>query len=96
MTVRAKFYVKSKTARGNDREVLLEPVSSPDPNHENSAFWDATPSGSIEMYINNREAADQFVVGEEYYVDFSPAPPTEDYSTYMARMKAEEDAAKEA
>lgn len=76
--VRAKFYVYSVTkhAPSNGRQagtVRLHPVYSSDPNHENKRFWDATPSGSIEMQVNNMAALEQFEPGQEFYVDFTPA-----------------------
>ena len=51
----------------------MTPVYSSDPNHENKAFWDATPSGSITLWINNPAGFATFEVGKEYYVDFTPA-----------------------
>ena len=35
-------------------------------------FGNATPSGNIEMVIVNNDAAKQFKVGKEYFVDFTP------------------------
>lgn len=69
--VRAKFYVNAITQyAGGTVKVELWPVYSQDENHENKKFWDATPSGKIEMSIKG-EAAQRFIVGQEYYVDFS-------------------------
>lgn len=73
MRVRAKFYVAGvfRTAEGPTKVNLLPVVSGSD---ENRSFWEATPSGSIELYISaGRPAADVFHAGEEYYVDFIPA-----------------------
>lgn len=72
MTVRAKFYVWAKTEfSGRDSYVRVEmlPVSGDDP--ENKLFWDATPSGKIEMVIKP-DVAVEFEVGHAYYIDFSP------------------------
>lgn len=86
MKVRAKFYCNKVEAHGTggERSVELLPVYSQNPNHENKAFWDATPSGKIELYINAaddgggpRPAAEAFEPGQEYYIDISPAPPTD-------------------
>lgn len=73
--IRAKFEVLSVTkyAHFGGTKVEMSPVYSNDPEHPNKAFWEATPSGKIEMQINNPSAAQQFEVGKEYYVDFSPA-----------------------
>ena len=51
----------------------MQPVYSTDPQHENKAFWEATPSGSIELNINNPEAVKEYELGKEYYVDFTLA-----------------------
>ena len=69
---RAKFTVQSVTDYGASKLVQLQPVYSTDPNHENKAFWDATPAGSISMTIKSG-AADNFRPGMEFYVDFTPA-----------------------
>jgi hypothetical protein len=72
MSTRAKFRVDSK-GPGESGPVTLSPVYSTDPNHENKSFWDATPSGEIQMWINNPKGFATFEVGKEYYVDFTPA-----------------------
>jgi hypothetical protein len=74
MTVRAKFTVTSKQDWFRGGKVELTPVYSTDPNHENKTFWDATPSGKIELGINNPDAYAQFSLGLDYYVDFTKAP----------------------
>lgn len=86
MTVRAKFKCISVTSslgsrRAPDgksyvecemRTVKLQPVyGNNDPNHENTKFWNATPAGAIELGVINLEAAGQFEIGREYYVDFT-------------------------
>jgi hypothetical protein len=80
MSVRAKFYISTlePTHRSDGQlagNVKLSPVYSSDQNHENKKFWDATPSGSITMYINNPEAFKFFAgqLGKEFYVDFTVA-----------------------
>ncbi len=85
--VRAKFYVSTlepwynsniKGASGGT--VKLRPVYSSDPNHENKAFWDATPDGEITMRINNPAAFRVFMetaLSSEFYVDFTPVPKQE-------------------
>ena len=72
MTTRSKFKVETKDL-GEQGHVTLTPVYSSDPNHENKAFWDASPSGSITLWINNPAGFATFEVGKEYYVDFTPA-----------------------
>lgn len=44
-----------------------------DPEHENTRFWNASPSGKIELGVISAETAALFVIGKEYYVDFTPA-----------------------
>lgn len=34
-------------------------------------FGQYTPNGNIEMFILNDEAEKQFIIGQEYYVDFT-------------------------
>lgn len=69
-TVRAKFQCVKKELPGG---IKLSAVYSEDPEHENKKFWDATPSGNLEMWVTNRDAADFFELGAEYYLDFTPA-----------------------
>lgn len=40
---------------------------------ENEKFFASTPSGTIELGVLNPEAAQQFELGKEYYIDFTPA-----------------------
>lgn len=57
---------------GEVRTVVLSPVcGNGDPNHENTKFWQASPSGKIEIGCANLPAAEAFELGEEYYVTFS-------------------------
>ncbi len=70
-----------KDEQGRDRYVNVEmqtivmvPVyANNDPAHENTKFWNATPSGEIRLGTINQEAAQQFELDQEYYVDFTPA-----------------------
>ena len=71
--VRAKFYVAEISRKAyNPRQatVVLQAVSRGDGN----AQWsEATPSGRLEMSITNERAVDALVLGQEYYLDFTPA-----------------------
>jgi hypothetical protein len=78
MTVRAKFKVTSITRRehwdkskGEIQSVELMPVTGGSP--ENAAFYAATPGGTIKLDTINAEAGNQFGLGQEFYVDFTPA-----------------------
>ena len=75
MTIRAKFFVTevAKTTYGG--RVKLSAVTR---GQDNKIWASATPSGSIEMSIRNELAIEQFDVGKEYFVDFSPAPTGEE------------------
>ena len=81
MTIRAKFYVTQKETSASapgkitpQGKVVLGPVYSNEPNSENKAFWDATPSGRIEMWITNTAAYEALELGKTYYIDFIEAP----------------------
>jgi hypothetical protein len=86
MAVRAKFKVVSITEmEGYDYSqdpvkpapmytIKASPVyGNGDPEHENTKFWQASPSGSLELGTINAAAAAQFKVGQEFYLDFTPA-----------------------
>lgn len=65
--VTAKFRVTGI----NGNNVRLDAVEGD--TDENKNFWEATPSGTIELYITNEKALDQLEEGEEYYVNFNKA-----------------------
>lgn len=44
-----------------------------DPDHENTKFWQASPSGSITLNVVNLAAVENMEIGAEYYVDFTKA-----------------------
>lgn len=72
MSVRAKFQCTSANEVGEGfKNVSMSPVFGG--SEENKRFFNATPSGSIQLGVINAEAAQQFEVGKEYYVDFTPA-----------------------
>lgn len=77
MTVRAKFKVQTITKLQGWGEnpvihsVRLAPVTGGSP--ENAAFYAATPTGSIELSMVKDAVGMGFDVGQEFYVEFSPA-----------------------
>lgn len=78
MSVRAKFKVDTITRskhwdkqKGEIQTIRLTPVTSG--SDENAEFYAATPSGSIDLSTVNQAAGEQFKLGAEYYVDFTPA-----------------------
>lgn len=60
---------------GTVTSLRMQPVyGNGDPTHENTKFWHATPSGEILLGCVNAEAAAQFAIGHEVYVDFTVLP----------------------
>src|SRR5260221_13335708 len=55
------------------RTLNFTPVYSNEPGSENKAFWDATPSGSVQLGVVNQEAWKHFELGKKYYLAFTPA-----------------------
>ncbi|HEY7181115.1 MAG TPA: hypothetical protein VIC84_06840 [Blastocatellia bacterium] len=71
MSVRAKFHVRSVEDFGQSKIVRFYPVADDDI-PENQRYHQYTPSGSLEMTINNPPAAEFFKPGQDYYLDFTP------------------------
>jgi hypothetical protein len=74
--VRAKFRVQdiSKTSNGPGQTcttIRLLPVTSG--SDENKRFWQYTPAGEIKLTTTNDEAAAEFLLNQEFYIDFTPA-----------------------
>jgi hypothetical protein len=73
--VRAKFRVSSYETfldRGEElRSIKFNVVVDGSP--ENKEFFKWTPSGQIQLGTLNRKAWEQFPLGSEMYVDFTPA-----------------------
>lgn len=85
MQVQAKFIITRKeTTRqwmGQDRPqtevvaVFGQPVyGGGGPDDVNKQWWEATPSGQLQLGCVNKAAADALVIGEEYLVTFTHAP----------------------
>ncbi|MFA5937417.1 MAG: hypothetical protein WC822_06105 [Candidatus Paceibacterota bacterium] len=83
--VRAKFkvskierYISSVTDKDGKwvpaevQNIVLQPVMK-DGKGDNNLFFAATPSGKIELGVLNLDAAKNFELEKEYYVDFVPA-----------------------
>jgi hypothetical protein len=68
MSVRLKVTCSAKDDAGN---LSFSAVTSG--SQENQQFFQATPSGQITFQTVNKQAADQFEQGKEYYVDLSSA-----------------------
>ncbi|MFN0145103.1 MAG: hypothetical protein ACKVT1_01220 [Dehalococcoidia bacterium] len=72
--IRCKFYVASKILHNRvdgGGTVILQPVIGDSP--ENKEFFKWTPSGEIKVGTINQAAFDGFVMGAQFYVDFTPA-----------------------
>lgn len=84
--VRAKFRCTSKTEHdGGTVEYRFAPVmakyvkdasglTKPDPAHENSKLWAASPNGEFRIAVDKRFTSAAWEVGQHYYLDTSPAP----------------------
>ena len=85
MIVRAKFRLNSYTTELHDKWVDSKPVGKVEKrtlnftpvygagSEENKAFWDATPTGSLQLGVVNQDAWSCFELGKDYYLDFTPA-----------------------
>lgn len=70
MTVRCKFTCTKAEAFGDGFESEFSAVTSGAV--ENDAFFKATPGGSLHLSVTTKQ---HFVVGQEYYLDITPATP---------------------
>ena len=69
--VRCKFKCESKTITENGAEIKMVPVTYG--SKENDEFFKYTPYGEIKIGTINKEAAEQFQPGKEYFIDISLA-----------------------
>lgn len=80
MTVRAKFKVQEvakQAGYGQEGHIMSRVRLSAVSDEANKTWAKYTPSGSLEMQIDNPEALNQFEVGQFVFVDFTPAPAKE-------------------
>lgn len=70
-TVRAKFKVDSILQTLSGETIELTPVING--SEENKIFYKYTPGGKICLQTVNHEAAEVFVPGKEFYIDFTAA-----------------------
>lgn len=71
--VRAKFKCVNNEKTDNGYTIKLEPVVSG--SSENESFYKYTPWGQIVLGTVNDNAAEKFLIGRSYYVDFTDAEP---------------------
>jgi hypothetical protein len=64
---------KDKEGQVMTQIVRMNPSYESNPDSPNHAFWQATPTGSLEMQINNEQVFDFFRPGKSYWLDFSEA-----------------------
>lgn len=71
--VRAKFRVEAVQDIGEaSKSVTLRAVYSDDKESANYSWSKWTPSGELRMSITNPDAFNQFELGAEYFLDFTP------------------------
>lgn len=82
MTVRAKVKLNEITSHAWNPNVKTFRFSAvcDDGTPENQKFQKYTPSGSIELMVDNPAVEAQFSLGGEFYVDFEPVPTVGDQS----------------
>ncbi len=78
--VRARFWVKEVVHHHNGHKGTVQPVTvklaaAYNDGKGNEDWSKYTPSGEITMMVTNPAASDMFVLGESYYVDFTPVEP---------------------
>lgn len=75
MSVRAKFRVTNirNDGQGKPNGFTMSPVYDSNPDSENGKFFAATPGGTVDMWVTRPEVAEQFPLGAEFYIDFTPA-----------------------
>lgn len=69
---RCKFRVTSITDHGNENKTIHLHTQYDTSVPEDQAFSKYTPSGSIDVQINNPAVVPMFTVGREFYVDLTP------------------------
>ena len=70
--VRAKFWVTG-IAPKEDGGSIITLMAVHSGSEENEKFFKLTPAGNIRLETVNPEAAAQFKMGKNYYVDFTEA-----------------------
>ena len=74
MAVRGKFSVSEITQYPwtEGRRVILTAVTGESGLPEDARYHKYTPSGRIDILIDNPAALEQFKIGQSVYVDFTP------------------------
>lgn len=69
--IRCKVECECVTMFKDGSEVTFKHVTSGSP--ENESFFRWTPYGEIKLGLVNKDTAEQFKPGKQYYLDFTPA-----------------------
>jgi hypothetical protein len=70
-----KVQGENQWVKHEEHTIEMSPVyHNDDPDHENTKFWEASPSGNFTLGCVNPEAVKMFEPGKEYYIDITPAP----------------------
>jgi hypothetical protein len=72
--VRAKFRLDAITNHAYGGTSFIFNAVMDDGTEENKRFSTATPSGKLEVWVNNPAAIEKFEMGKSYYLDFTVAP----------------------
>lgn len=74
MKTRCKFVVEKVTAyQGNYEQITLNAVyGGANASAENQSFAAATPTGKLEITVNNPTVIGQIKPGQYYYLDLTP------------------------
>lgn len=70
----SKSWTDDNVETMEQRTIIMRPVyGNGDPNHENTKFWKASPTGELRLGTVNKEVWPQFELGKEYYLTFEKA-----------------------
>lgn len=74
MTIRALFTVTGITRNhwNPDSATIRFDCQYDQQIPEDQRFYDATPTGHVEMLVNNPRAIEEFALGKKFYADFVP------------------------
>ena len=72
MTIRCKMRLENVFGKAWGGSKAIFRCSYDEALAEDRAFQKATPSGFAEFDVDNPKAAEQLIIGQNYYVDFTP------------------------